>query len=141
MKITKDVDYAIRIVLFLATKKNFTATKHEISKNMHIPSQYLSKIAQQLHRNKLVEITQGPKGRYSLLKTPENISMLDVVESIKGEIYLNYCVKTPEKCFRKGACEVNNIWNELTFEVRNFLKNKNFKDILKKELCFFENKL
>ena len=138
MKITKDVDYAIRIVLFLAMQKNYSATKREISKNMHIPSQYLSKIAQQLHRNKVIEITQGPKGQYSLLKSPENISMLEIVEAIKGEIYLNYCVKTPEQCFRKSSCEVNNIWNELTLKVRNFLKDKNFKDILDKEICFVE---
>ncbi len=138
MKITKDVDYAIRCILYLSIQKDsFTASKLEISDKMKIPHQYLAKIAQQLHRNEILEITKGPKGVYRLLREPEKITLLDVVESIKGKIFLNYCVAETGECFRKNECYVNTIWTELTNKIRKYLSNINFKDLSNKEVCYF----
>ncbi len=140
MKITKDVDYAIRCVLYLSIQQNsYSASKLEISERMKIPHQYLAKIAQQLNRNKILEITKGPKGVYRLIKNPEDITLLDIVESIKGEIILNYCVAETGECFRKNACYVNKIWTDLTGVIRDYLQKINFKYLSEKEICYFDS--
>jgi len=139
MKITKDVDYAIRTVLYLSLSKNLSATKKEIADKMKIPPLYLAKIAQMLHKSRIMEISQGPKGKYQLIKDPKDITLLDVIEAIKGRIFLNYCVEGEDRCFRQDNCEVNKIWNELTEIVRNYLQDKNFKDLANKEICYLKN--
>ncbi len=137
MKVTKDVDYAVRCVLYLSLLGSpYSATKLEISEKMEIPHQYLAKIAQQLNRSKILEITKGPRGIYRLLKNPEEISLLQVVESIKGEIFLNYCVPETGSCFRKDSCYVNHVWSELTKIIRNYLSKISFKELAEKEICY-----
>jgi Rrf2 family protein len=139
MKITKDVDYAIRTILYLSIQKDsYSATKFEISEKMQIPHQFLAKIAQQLHRSRIIEITKGPKGMYRLIKKPEDITLLDIFESIKGEILLNYCVSETGECFRKDRCYVNKIWNDLSENIRNYLSKINFQEIAEKEVCYLE---
>ena len=141
MKITKDVDYAIRTVLYLSIQDEpFSATKNDIAEAMQIPPHYLAKIAQQLYKARIVEITKGSKGLYRLIQSPENISMLNVVEAIKGKIFLNYCVEEQVDCFRKDACYVNTIWCNLTKKVRKYLKNITFKELAEKEMCYLKPK-
>lgn len=139
MYITRDVDYAIRSILFLSLQENFSATKRQISIAMKIPPFYLSKIAQQLYRSRIIDITKGPKGHYRLLKQPEDITLLEVVEGIKGDILISYCVDELKKCFRKERCYVNEIWRNLTQLLKKELEEITFKDILEKEACYIKN--
>ncbi len=138
MKITRDVDYAIRCILFLSLQADamYSATKNTIADSMRIPRHYLAKIAQQLYKSRIMEITKGPKGSYRLIKPPEQITILKVVEAIKGEIFLNYCIEEQGKCFRKDNCYVNSIWCNLTNIIREHLNSITFKELAEKEFCF-----
>ena len=71
--------YAIRTVLYLATKKEVT-TSGEISQIMGIPQKYLIKLLGELRQHKLVRVHMGVKGGYTLNKSPQDISLLDIVE-------------------------------------------------------------
>lgn len=139
MKITKDVDYAIRTILYLSLQDNYSATKNQIAEAMKIPPQFLAKIAQQLYKARIIEITKGSKGRYRLIKKHDDITLLTVIEAIKGEIYLNYCIEESGKCFRKNNCYINSIWCELTNLMREKLASVTFKEITEKEVCYFNN--
>ena len=72
-------DYAIRTVLYLATKNEVT-TSGEISQIMGIPQKYLIKLLGELRQHKLVRVHMGVKGGYTLNKSPQDISLLDIVE-------------------------------------------------------------
>ena len=54
-------DYAIRTVLYLATKNEIT-TSGEISQVMGIPQKYLIKLLGELRQHKLVRVHMGVKG-------------------------------------------------------------------------------
>jgi Rrf2 family protein len=102
---------------------------------MDIPDHFLGKIAQQLAKAQIVEIIQGAKGGYRLLISPDKLTMLDVVEAVIGEIFLNDCVVRPESCQRAPACSVHQVWEKARDQLRNTLRQATFKQMLEDESC------
>ena len=132
MRITKAGEYAIRCILYLSTKgKGALISKKEIAENCAIPPQFLSKIAQDLARARIIEIKQGPKGGIILTKDPKNISLLKVLEAITGEIFLNDCVARPESCEASSICIMHNMWIKLRQKFRNSMDEINFAQLAK----------
>lgn len=139
MRLTKAGEYAIRCALFLSFQgMGVVVSKKEIARVMDVPAQFLGKIAQQLARAGIIEIVQGSKGGYRLLVPPEQLTMLDVVEAVIGKIYLNDCVVRPESCSRISTCAIHRIWETARDQLRETLRQANFKDILADRSCSIE---
>jgi Rrf2 family protein len=109
--------------------------RKEIARVMGIPDPFLSKIAQQLARAGIIEIVQGARGGCRLSISPEELTLLNVVEAVIGEIYLNDCVLRPESCDRSTACSVHRIWEEARDQLRSILNRHTFAQILADESC------
>lgn len=139
MRLTKAGEYAVRCALFLSFQgMGVVSSKKDIARTMDIPDQFLSKIAQQLARAGIIEIVQGSKGGYRLLVLPEKLTMLDVVESVIGEIYLNDCVMRPESCERVSLCAIHRVWEKARDQLRETLRQTDFKSVLEEESCTTE---
>ena len=78
----------------------------------------------------IVESIRGAGGGYRLKKAPEDISLLDVITAIDGPVALNRCVIAPGVCKLNDWCAVHPIWTELSWEISDHLRKKNFKDLL-----------
>ncbi len=136
MRLTKAGEYAIRCALFLSFHgMGVVASKKEIARCMDIPDPFLGKIAQQLARAGIIEIVQGSKGGYRLLVPSQKLTMLDVVEAVIGEIYLNDCVVRPDSCDRVSGCAVHRIWEKARDQLRETLRQADFKGILADRSC------
>jgi len=137
VRITRATEYAVRCILFLAVNgKGEVVGRKEIAKDMEIPGQFLGKIAQQLAKAGLIEIVQGAKGGYRLLVSPEKISLLNAVEAISGEIFLNDCIMRPASCRRSATCSVHCLWERARTQLRNTLGEVNFAKLMEGESCF-----
>lgn len=127
MRQTKASEYAIRCVLYMSQKEAFSViSRKEISREMDIPDQFLGKIAQQLARAGILEILQGAKGGLRLLRRSESINLLEVIESVMGEIYLNECIMTPLSCKRISSCPVHEVWDKACRGLRQTLAEADF---------------
>ena len=142
MRFTKAVEYAIRCVLYLASLKERVASRQEVAYVMEIPDHFLAKIAQQLAKARIIEIRQGRQGGYRLLVSPEDLSLLEVVEAVSGEIFINECVIMPETCRKSPICPVHRIWTKVRDTVREMLRQVSIADLLKEEknICFRSKK-
>jgi len=136
MRLTRAGEYAVRCILYMSGRQQKQIiSRKEISKGMDIPEQFLGKIAQQLARSGFLEIIQGAKGGYRLLKKPEKITLLDVVEAVSGEIFLNDCIMNPDSCARSSSCAVNAVWEKARERLRATLRGATFDKLLKEDLC------
>lgn len=95
-------DYAIRTVLYLASKNEVT-TSGEISEVMGIPQKYLIKLLGELRQHKLVRVHMGVKGGYTLNRNPQDISLLNIVEIVESTVKINRCLEPDCYCSREGA--------------------------------------
>jgi len=136
MRLTRAGEYAIRCMIYLAhTGKGVLVSKQEISQRAEIPTHFLTKIAQQLSKAHLITIQQGPKGGYSLLKNPAEVSLLQVVEVMIGEISLNDCVGRPSSCTVSKNCSVQKVWKKARNQLRDTLAAVSLAQLSEKESC------
>ena len=130
MQITRQADYAVRAVLFLAKLgSEQKATTKEIAEAQAIPSSFLAKIIAQLSVVGLLQTTRGVRGGVSLSRSPEEISLLDVVEAIDGPIMVNECVRHGYKCPIEG-CPIRYVWGEAQADLVERLKSTDFAQFL-----------
>jgi len=136
MRLTRAGEYAVRCILYLASQGvGVVANRKRIAAAMEIPEQFLSKIGQQLARAGIIEIVQGAKGGLRLVVSPEKLNLLDVVEAVIGEIFLNDCVIRPESCHRSNTCTVNRVWETARNQLRQTLREASFSKLLKEDSC------
>jgi len=133
MQITRQADYALRAMLYLAkmdpTQRSATS---QIAEIQQIPPSFLAKIISQLSIAGLIHTSRGARGGVSLARPIEDVSLLDVVEAIDGPISLNECTHNQESCPFGEECPIHPVWCEAQKELVDKLKNTRFSDLIKK---------
>jgi Rrf2 family protein len=113
LQITRDGEYAVRAVLFLATRPEGSLSLiSEIAETQEVPKSYLSKIMQHLVRAGLVKSRRGARGGFYLARKPEDITLRQAIEAIEGPIFLNVCLIKKGECHRDEFCPVHQVWKE-----------------------------
>lgn len=127
MQITRQADYAIRAVLYISKlKDNQRAATSQIAKEQRIPPSFLAKIISQLSIAGLLQTSRGARGGVTLARTPQEITLLDVVEAIDGPIALNECVNDDGACSFGEDCPLRPIWCDAQEDLVSRLRSTNF---------------
>ncbi len=127
MQITRQADYAIRAVLYIAKLgQGQRAATSQIAQEQRIPPSFLAKIISQLSIAGLLQTSRGARGGVMLAATPEEITLLDVVEAIDGPIALNECVNDDGACSFGEDCPLRPIWCDAQDDLVKRLRNTNF---------------
>ncbi len=131
MQITRQADYAVRAVLYLARVGTMErSATSAIAKDQRIPPSFLAKIIAQLSVAGLLRTSRGARGGVTLAREPKDISLLEVVEAIDGPILLNECVGNTGACHFEETCPIKPVWCDAQDELITRLKNTNFAQML-----------
>jgi Rrf2 family protein len=130
--------YGIRAVLYLASKKagNTKIGIKQISEDLNLPAPFLSKILQNLAKNRILSSTKGPNGGFSILKKPESITLLDIIKIIDGEEVINSCIIHNSSCSSvkrsNKPCPVHDDYSKIRAELINLVRRKTIAELVKK---------
>lgn len=94
------VEYALRAIVHLAHEAPAARTTAQIAEATRVPKDYLSKILQDLAEVGIVRTQRGVGGGVSLAKSPEELTILDVVNAIDPIVRFTTC---PLKLPNHGA--------------------------------------
>ncbi len=131
MQITRQADYAVRAVLYLARLDNTErAATSTVAQKQRIPPSFLAKIISQLSIAGLLHTSRGARGGVTLAREPKDITLLEVIEAIDGPIELNECVGEDASCAFDGDCPLRPVWCEAQKELVARLKSTNFQQLL-----------
>ncbi|RYG75206.1 Rrf2 family transcriptional regulator, partial [bacterium] len=75
-------EYALRIVVYLASLEGRPATTAQIAGATRVPADYLAKILRNLARGGLVTSTRGAQGGSTLARPAAQMTVLDVVQLV-----------------------------------------------------------
>lgn len=81
----------MRAVLALAAGDGTPMTTRQIAETMRVPQSYLSKVLQALVRGGLVFSTRGLRGGFVLTRTPDKISLLEIMEIVNPIRRIEHC--------------------------------------------------
>jgi Rrf2 family protein len=139
MQITRQADYALRAMLYLAQlEPNQRAATSQIAAEQHIPPSFLAKIISQLSIAGLIHTSRGARGGVSLAHQPEEISVLEVVEAIDGPISLNECTEHPSACPFGEDCPLRPLWCDTQSELVKRLKKTSFAEFINQPVSTLE---
>lgn len=131
MHLTRESDYAIRIVTFLASMDIITGAR-VIADETDVTLRFSLKILHSLVQAKIVESFKGTNGGYKLAAEPDKITLYDVISAIEGEFNINQCLSGDLPCQRniEGKCKVHEIFEEVSALVREKLSMVNFAQLV-----------
>jgi Rrf2 family protein len=124
MLVTRETDYAVRTVLYLAKNRDRTASVTEVAKAMHIPKSFLAKLLQRLVRSHILTSSRGVNGGFQLAQLPSEITLLSIVEAVQGPAGINVCAIDSKRCKLSSTCAVHPVWVEIRKEVEKRLKRE-----------------
>jgi len=116
LKINRQTDYAVRVVLALAKQgESARISSAVIQREMQIPKAFMARIVAQLAQAGLVLTFPGRDGGLSLPCPPENITLLQVVEAFEGKLLLSDCLqpKGDGDCPFLSHCPVRSKWGRV----------------------------
>jgi Rrf2 family protein len=107
--ITREADYAIRVILYLAmnTDKAGPVAADVLAEEMHIPYRFLRRIVLRLVKGGLVKTMRGRGGGMCAARPIAAISLRDVILAINPRsLTLNECLSGASTCPRTRGCTV-----------------------------------
>ncbi len=102
--LTRNTDYAIRAVSFIAKKGKDTISASELVKELRIPHHFLRKILQTLNKNDILKSYKGKGGGFRLSRPSDKINLLDLIKVFQGDLKLNECFFKKLVCPNKRKC-------------------------------------
>jgi Rrf2 family protein len=89
--IPKTAEYALRAVVVLAREPERAYAAEQIVDSTRVPRRYAHKVLQALVRAGLVRSQSGPGGGYALVRPPDAVSILDVVNAVEPIARIRTC--------------------------------------------------
>ena len=87
----RTAEYALRTVVCLAGDQDQPESADQLASQTKVPRRYLHKVLQDLVRAGLVRSRSGPGGGYSLARSGDSISILDVVSAVAPLERIRHC--------------------------------------------------
>ena len=130
LKFTRKTEYALMAIKYMQTKPVYSVTTaKEISNEINIPFQNLSKILQYLAKLKLIKPIYGPNGGYKIRKKLMAFNLWDFLEKMEGPIGLADCLINL-KCNQLEKCNIKTPVNLMQKKMKTMFSKMTVGDVL-----------
>ncbi len=144
MKFNAQEEYGLRCMLRIAKfyKVGKSLTIPEISRAEGISEHNTGKILRILRLAGFLDAERGQMGGYTLSRTPEQISVGEVMQVLGGRLYDDSFCQThsgiSDICTNSIDCSVRSLWKLIQDAVDSVVRNLTLKDLLGSESNLFE---
>jgi Rrf2 family protein len=131
MFLSKECDYAIRVMRSLSDKE--MRSVRTICDMEVIPQAFAYKIIKKLEKAGLVVSYRGANGGYKLIADPDEVTLLDVVNAVDRDIFINECLQKGYECPRNtdgNHCGVHLELDRIQGLITEELKGKTLASII-----------
>jgi len=121
--ITRDTDYAIRALCYIAKGKDELVSVSELVRELNIPRPFLRKILQILNNKGILNSHKGKGGGFSLALPPDKIFLNKLLEAFHGPLKLNECFLRKDICADVRTCVLKRKVADIERRVRDDLRS------------------
>lgn len=145
MKLSKKGEYGIKALVKMAInyeKKVNVTLINEIAEGENLPQKYLEHILLTLKNGGMLVSKRGVGGGYSLSKSPEEITLGQVIRIIDGHLAPMSCVSQsrPVKCPDETSCGLYGVMLQVRNAISEIVDNISLKELAKKTVELKEKK-
>ena len=120
MRVSKKTDYALRTMFTLVEHyRGAPIPIRELARRNDVPKRFLEQIMLQLKTQGWVDSTAGVRGGYFLARSPEKITMGEIVRFFDGILAPIDCVSVTgyKRCSQEPVCRFRRVF----FDARNYV--------------------
>jgi Rrf2 family protein len=134
MRVSAKADYAVRAAAELAAAEEGPIKGERLAEAQDIPLQFLEHILLEMKHHGLVRARRGAKGGYWLARSPDDITIADVIRSVEGPI-ANVQSAPPESITYRGNAEhLQEVWIAVRANLRAVLESVTLADLVEGDL-------
>ncbi len=142
MKISTKGRYGLRIMTDLAVNgKDGCVSLKDIALREHLSEKYLEQIINQLAKHGLVKSTRGAKGGYHLTRSPDEITVEDILKATEGSLAPVACAEDNGKCENYCDCVTSFIWTKIYEATIQVVSNITLSDLAQRSLSIEKTEL
>ncbi|MFC1737501.1 RrF2 family transcriptional regulator [Planctomycetota bacterium] len=123
MKVSRSTGYALIAASYIAKHRDEgIILSQTISKEYKIPLEYLLKLLQQMVRAGILRSKRGPRGGFSMAKSPNKITMLQIIEAVDGPMVNQLALRElaprqkfsskADKVYEKAIAQARSVFNK-----------------------------
>ena len=132
MRLTQATDYGMAAVIYLSQRNgDHSYSIGEISLRTEISEEFLRKILQVLVKSGIIRSFKGKGGGVSLARSPEDITVAEIVEPLGDQMGLVRCLREGEYCPRSGECRASVFWRRIQENLFEVLGRTTIEDLVK----------
>ncbi len=111
MRLSTKARYAVRAMVELALSYDGEPVKLKtIAEKQDLSIKYLEQVMNPLRVSGFVSTQKGSRGGYRLVKSPDQITLYDLIYAVEGSLAPVDCVDNPETCDRVDSCVTRDFW-------------------------------
>jgi len=135
LSLTKRSEYGIRLMLYMADlPRGERMTAAELAQACEISPGNVPTIMNMLSRSGLLLCIPGRSGGCTLARHPEDISMLEIIESLEGRLEISHCLLDSRRCNdHRPECALHAAWSHGRAAAINALDRTSLSDTLQRE--------
>src|SRR3989338_7646133 len=128
--ITRETDYAVRALAYIAGQKKEVVPVSELVKELTIPRAFLRKLLQILNRKGILKSYKGNGGGFALAKRAREIFLVDLIKIFQGPLQVSECLFKRDICPDISTCLLKNKLGRIERRVVSELKSINLSSLL-----------
>ncbi len=129
MKLTIQTDYALRTLMFLATRSS-RAHVGDIARLFGISVNHVAKVVNLLAREGYIQSTRGVGGGIELARDPDAITIGAVVAAMEKDMHLLSCVGDDDSCAIHSFCKLKGVLAEAERVQREYLDSVTLAEVV-----------
>lgn len=124
-RLTTKSDYGLILLSNLSRSKKLVSISSVAKKNK-LSTKFLSQVAQDLKKAGFVTAKEGVSGGYTLAKKASDISILEVLKTLDGELVVSDCLEDDHECH----CGGKDMWVEMKEQMEATIGKKTVADLV-----------
>ncbi len=128
--ITRDTDYALRAICYIAQAKDKIITVSELVAKLKIPRPFLRKILQVLNKEGILRSYKGNNGGFILAVSTRKLFLTELINIFQGPLKLNECLFKKKICPNEDKCALRKVITGIEKDVIGKLKEINIHSLL-----------
>lgn len=134
MRVSLKSDYGVRALLDLAERSGQGPIRSEtIAARQDIPESYLDQLLSVMRKAGLVSSTRGPRGGHQLQRPPRDISLVDVLTALDGDLLTPAPPNTETSESLPSVRVQRELWEHVRQAMERILDETTIEDLLDRQ--------
>ncbi|MDX1610158.1 MAG: SUF system Fe-S cluster assembly regulator [Halofilum sp. (in: g-proteobacteria)] len=129
LRVSKLTDYATVVLAQMAREPGTVHTAADLAERTHLSRPTVAKLLKQFARVGVLTSYRGAHGGYLLARPPEEISAVEIIDTIEGTLAMTECSLGHDQCEIEHVCNIGHHWQRINRAIRAALDEVSLADL------------